>query len=97
MGQEYGAAQSIFDVAKNAYDKVTSVLGDSTKKNEATKVVDDSYQKEMLKRANDSFRKGAEAETAKSNVRKVTPGTKAAAPKANAQKKAPRKYISTKR
>ncbi len=32
MGQEYGPAQPLYDVARKAYDKVSGFLGDPTKR-----------------------------------------------------------------
>lgn len=76
MPEDYGAAQPIIDVAKSAYDKVSSFLGGADKALGThmappppdTKMIDSNYQKDMLSKANDSFAKGADA-----SMRKISP------------------------
>ncbi len=93
MAQEYGPAQPIYDAAKGIYKKVSGLIGD-TSKPAATKVIDENYRKDMVEKANESFRKDAEA----SSVRKVSTSSKTPPAKSQArQVSTSRKYINTKR
>ena len=84
MAQEYGPAQPIYDAAKSVYKKVSGLVGGKADA-PVTKVVDDNYHKEMVEKANESFRKVSAPSNptpAKSPARKVSTS---------------RKYINTKR
>lgn len=91
--QNYGAAQPIYDVGKNIYDKVTSFIKPAPAPAPAvSNTYNDDYQKAMLKRAQDSFK----PET----VRKVAPQTTVAPINSKSTvrtKMNTRKVINTKR
>ena len=94
MPQDYGAAQPIYDVVKKVYNKASDLLGDPTK-SATPKKVDDEWHKQMVEKANESFRKGADTGTAK----RVSPPSAKAPSKSPSQKRVTgaRKTIPTKR
>lgn len=100
MPQDFGPAQPIANVFQKGYDFVEKYLGDPSKPASGSSAAikpDSSYQREMLKRANESFRKAADED----NARKAS----ASSSKTGASRTAParkslsgaRKVISTKR
>jgi hypothetical protein len=88
MAQDYGAAQPIVDVAKNAYSKVSRLLGDPSEPAPSMKKVDTSWHDEMVKQANESARKQAESKTTSKRVSTQKPTASKQAPaKSTARKK----------
>ena len=101
MPQEYGAAEPIIDLARKFYNGTNKILSyvppyeKNTKKN-------DSYIKDMVQKANDSFRKKAEDDkkkvggTAKKMVVKTSPQKTAVRNKSNAKKTIQKKRVASK-
>lgn len=74
MGQQYGAAQPIADVAINARNWITNKLGNPSAPRESKP--DTSWHDSMVRKANESFRESA-AKRTKSQPPKATSRKKA--------------------